>query len=158
MKQIFNYESAYAGPAIPTLNLKLLFGDNIYPEVLTGLIDTGSDTSSIPIDILHSIQAKRTDSMNISTIIGTQIPVDLYLVAVQIGEHRIYGIEVVGNKQTDEIIIGRDILNQLIVELNGLAQVTTISDRVYWPFHTGSRFSANARGTSSASSEANILS
>ena len=37
-------------------------------------------------------------------------------------------VEVIGRQGVDEIVIGRDVLNQLIVTLNGLAHVTEISD------------------------------
>ena len=33
-----------------------------------------------------------------------------------------------GNGQTNEVIVGRDVLNQLVVTLNGLAGETTVSD------------------------------
>jgi hypothetical protein len=37
-------------------------------------------------------------------------------------------IQVVGDTEGEEAILGRDVLNQLIVTLNGLASVVEISD------------------------------
>lgn len=37
-------------------------------------------------------------------------------------------VEAIGREGLDEIIIGRDIINQLIVTMNGLAFITEISD------------------------------
>lgn len=50
-----------------------------------------------------------------------------YIVRLLLGE-LILPVEVIGREGLDEIIIGRDVLNQLIVTLNGLASVTEISD------------------------------
>ena len=52
----------------------------------------------------------------------------LYAVEIRLGPVVLYGMEVVGRNQTTEVIIGRDVLNQLIVTLNGLAFVTEIQD------------------------------
>jgi len=40
----------------------------------------------------------------------------------------IYGIDAIANEQTEEVIVGRDVLNQLVVTLNGLAQVIEITN------------------------------
>lgn len=52
--------------------------------------------------------------------------VNLYLVEVQIGSYKIPGIRAVGLKTT-EAILGRDVLNQLIITLDGIAGTTEIS-------------------------------
>lgn len=36
-------------------------------------------------------------------------------------------LEVIGNRQSDDIIVGRDVLNHMIVTLNGLANVVELS-------------------------------
>lgn len=43
----------------------------------------------------------------------------MYIVTLSIGTLTFPDIDVIANQQTDEIVIGRDILNQLIVTLNG---------------------------------------
>jgi hypothetical protein len=45
---------------------------------------------------------------------------------VQIGSYSLFA-RVVGDEINSEIIIGRDILNQFIVTLNGLASIVEIS-------------------------------
>lgn len=52
--------------------------------------------------------------------------VDLYLVVMSIGEIEI-AARGAADKNGNELIIGRNVLNQLIVTLNGLASVTEIS-------------------------------
>lgn len=53
---------------------------------------------------------------------------DLYLVDVQIGEITLPGIEVVGDEQTNEVVLGRDVLNRLRVLLDGPRRSTNISE------------------------------
>lgn len=57
--------------------------------------------------------------MMISSQWGEGRRVWLYLVNIQIGEILISDIEVVGDELSDEIIIGRDALNQLRLLLDG---------------------------------------
>ncbi len=52
-------------------------------------------------------------------ISGVRYRVAMYIVTLSIGTLTFPDIEVIANQQTDEIVIGRDILNQLIVTLNG---------------------------------------
>jgi hypothetical protein len=57
-----------------------------------------------------------------------RIQVDQYWVWLRIGGHIPLYIQAVGDTQGEEAILGRDVLNQLIVTLNGLASVVEISD------------------------------
>ncbi|MCZ7672315.1 MAG: hypothetical protein M5U34_36940 [Chloroflexi bacterium] len=52
----------------------------------------------------------------------------LYLIDVQIGEITLPGIEVVGDELSTEIVLGRDVLNRLRVLLDGVDEVTTITE------------------------------
>ncbi len=57
---------------------------------------------------------------------GGRIEVDLYLVAIQIGSNLIDGIHAIGSVNQNETVIGRDVLNRLVVTLNGHAETTEI--------------------------------
>jgi hypothetical protein len=50
------------------------------------------------------------------------------LVDVQIGEITVAGIEVVGDELSEEVILGRDVLNRLRVSLDGPAASVTVSE------------------------------
>ncbi len=52
----------------------------------------------------------------------------MYLVAFRVGPFNHQAMKVVGNRQSNDVLLGRDVLNQLIVTLNGLANVVEISD------------------------------
>jgi hypothetical protein len=59
---------------------------------------------------------------------GARYRVATYAVSVKIGDTTINGLDVVANDRTNEIIVGRDILNEFILTLNGLANVTIFSN------------------------------
>lgn len=52
---------------------------------------------------------------------------DLYLVDVQLGDYRVPAVRVIGVPSGETAIIGRDILNHLIVVLDGIGSTTEIS-------------------------------
>ena len=59
---------------------------------------------------------------------GVGLPVELFLVALEIGSITIKGVRVIGDRYNHEFIIGRNVLNQLIVTLNGLAGEVELSE------------------------------
>lgn len=61
------------------------------------------------------------------TVTGARSVIDLYAISLQFGPFEFHSRIVAGGLQPDEIIIGRDILNQFIVTLNGLANAVEIS-------------------------------
>lgn len=60
-------------------------------------------------------------------ISGQPVPVALYFVTVQIDNFNLPGIKAVASRSGNETIIGRDVLNHLIVTLDGIAGQTEIS-------------------------------
>ena len=73
-------------------------------------------------------QAHKGDQAWLRGTAQNRIRVELYWIWLRIGDHRPLYIEVVGDIQGEEAILGRDVLNQLIVTLNGLASVVEVSD------------------------------
>ncbi len=59
-------------------------------------------------------------------ITGTRTKVDLYPVFLQLGNHSLY-VSVIGNPINTNTIIGRDVLNHMIITLNGLAETVEIA-------------------------------
>lgn len=52
---------------------------------------------------------------------------DMYRVSLQVGPYRASRLTVVADRQNQQMILGRDVLNQMIVTLNGLAGVVELS-------------------------------
>ncbi|MCB0034195.1 MAG: retroviral-like aspartic protease family protein [Anaerolineales bacterium] len=123
----FEYDSGYPGPAFPVMEISLSNHKGEHLTAVTAYIDTGSDASTIPLAILGQIAARHLDHRWARAIEGTRYAVNTYLVTIHIGSEQLNGIQVIANEHTDEVIIGRDVLNQLHLTLDGLGLTTTIS-------------------------------
>lgn len=60
--------------------------------------------------------------------IGISQRVEIFQVAIRMGDYIIPGIRAVADKHGTETILGRDVLNQLILTLNGPALTTQIHE------------------------------
>lgn len=125
----FDYDTNYEGPAFPIVELGIV-GNNGQVETATALIDSGADATLIPPTLLTNVGARKLDSRWARNVSGIRYRVAMHLVTLTIGTLTFYGIEAIANNQTDEVIVGRDVLNQLVVTLNGLAYEVQISDTV----------------------------
>ncbi|MCA9952420.1 MAG: hypothetical protein KDE48_22375 [Anaerolineales bacterium] len=47
---------------------------------------------------------------------------------MKVGPYNQTAVQVIGNQHSNDVILGRDVLNQLIVTLNGLAHTVEISE------------------------------
>lgn len=94
---------------------------------ITALLDTGADASIFPIDILRKSGAPYLETRQMRSVTGHVQVVNLYLVEIQINIQRIAGIRAVAAKPGTEAIIGRDVLNQFIITLDGIGGITEIS-------------------------------
>lgn len=127
MKVSFEYDRGYS-PALPVLELQVSGADPTRSRTLTGLIDSGPDATQLPLTTLRAIGARPVDRRWVRDLAGIRYAVVVYSVRLQIGDLLMPEMEVVGREGITEIIIGRDVLNQLIVTLNGLAFVTEVTD------------------------------
>ena len=121
----FEYDSTYL-PAFPVMELTLSGARG--QQVITGLIDSGSDVTQIPASVLRTIGAREIDERWIRDLSGVRYPVVIYAVQLQIGSLTLSSMEIVGQERTNEVIVGRDVLNQLLITLNGLAHITEVRD------------------------------
>ncbi|MGB0388283.1 MAG: aspartyl protease family protein [Ardenticatenaceae bacterium] len=120
------YSTTYDPPA-PVIEIKVRSTGRKNFGSLTALIDSGADATMIPIDVLKQVGARYLRTLQMRGITGLASRVDTYLVVVRIGPHTIYGIRAIAMPPHSEGIIGRDVLNQLVVTLNGLATTTEIA-------------------------------
>ena len=120
------YSNAYE-PSAPVIQMTVchVTKEN-YQQTITALVDSGSDATMIPIHVLRAVRAKYVETRQVRGISGLAYPIDTYLVKIRIGPHTIYGIEAAAVERDEEAIIGRDVINQLVVILNGLAEMVEI--------------------------------
>ncbi|MFN8496420.1 MAG: retroviral-like aspartic protease family protein [Anaerolineae bacterium] len=124
---IFRYSQDY-DPAAPVVEIRLSsIAEDLQSRPLQALIDTGADGTIVPVAILDNIRAPSTTEMFIRSQWGESRRVLLYLVDVELGDLTVPGVEVVGDELSDEIVLGRDVINRVRVFLDGPKGMTTIT-------------------------------
>ena len=123
----FEYDNAYSsGPALPVVEFDLKAIGSETAVRVKALVDSGADATIIPITYLEQAKAEQVGRARMRWGTHLSSSYDVYLTAVQIGSHMFLGVRVLGDRQGEEAILGRDVLNQMKVILNGPAQVVEI--------------------------------
>jgi predicted aspartyl protease len=121
----YDYDLNYV-PAMPVVTLYIGKPDSDAAFALSALVDSGADATMIPIKYLQEIHAIKRRYVFIRSIAGQRTGANLYTVSLQFAHYKRTRIEVVGNGETGEVIIGRDILNHLVVTLDGSANAVLV--------------------------------
>ena len=121
----FSYDSSYE-PSAPVLTMVVSWDQDI-EERLVALIDSGADATMIPVHVLRNVGARYIGEMRMRGVLGVSQIVDIFVVNVRVGAFTINGVEAIAVLEGSEAIVGRDVLNNLIVTLNGLANTAEIS-------------------------------
>ncbi|MEM7531264.1 MAG: hypothetical protein AAF639_03735 [Chloroflexota bacterium] len=122
----YDYDVSYH-PAMPMVDLQISLTEDDPPIVVTAMVDSGSDATTIPIRYVRQLKAPVVDTQWMSGITGERHLVKTYAVFVRIG-NTARGLSVVGDKINHVPLLGRDMLNQLVVTLDGYAQVVEVKD------------------------------
>ncbi len=121
----FPYDETYL-PAMPILSVAVDGYAGFAAQQVTALVDSGADGTMIPVDVLEMVGALYEDTVIMRGVLGVGEAVDRYTVAIQLGSLSIHGIRAVAIPTGEELILGRDVLNDLAVTLNGPAHVTQV--------------------------------
>ena len=127
MSVSFAYDETYPGPALPVLDLTIAGGDAARVQTVKGLVDSGADATLVPSAILSAAGVRKIDEAWARTVSGERYSVSVFAATVIIGVYVLHAVELLANDKTDETIVGRDVLNQLIVTLDGPASVVEVS-------------------------------
>ena len=122
----FQYDESYF-PAFPVVEIEIDGYDATSArQTLLALVDSGADGSMIPFPMLQAVGATFEDSVQMRGVTGGVQTVDRYTIAVRIGVHVVQAVHAVAVASDGEAVIGRDVLNDLVVTLNGPAHVIEI--------------------------------
>ncbi len=123
------YDTDYAfGPALPMVEVAVSsVGDAADNGMSLALVDSGADATMVPVTILTQVGADKVGRAQMRWGSHDSRAYDVYLVALKVGPFQIRGARVLADEFSDEIILGRNVLNQMIVTLNGLANIVEIS-------------------------------
>ncbi len=109
-------------PPMPALEIQLGYpGETLTLGPLTAIVDTGADGTLIPQSLIDEIGAPLVDDVRVRSPWGRWRYLQLFTVDIGLETLRLPAIEVVGDDLGDEIILGRNVLNQLRLLLDGPA-------------------------------------
>lgn len=83
------------------------------------MVDTGSDATLVPVQYLQEIGSVEIYPSRIRSHWGEWRPVDLYMIDLEVAGQRLPAVTVVGDDQGDSVLLGRNVLNLLILLLDG---------------------------------------
>jgi hypothetical protein len=123
----YDYSTRYQ-PYAPVVDILISSPDSPDRQLmLSALVDSGADATMLPIAALQAIGALYVQPARIQGVTGVPSAVDIYSVSVQVGPRRIHTVDAIAIRTGAEAILGRDVLNQLVVTMDGPVGVTTIS-------------------------------
>ena len=122
----YDYDFSFS-PSMPVVTVEMTTIErNQAPLQLTAMLDSGSDGTMVPLAHLRAIKARRAGQVIIRSITDARSIVDIYEIALRLGPHFFPYVRVAADKHNGLIVLGRDVLNQMRVTLNGLAATTEI--------------------------------
>lgn len=107
-------------PPIPNLDIALSLSkvrETIGP--LHAIVDSGADATLIPKDVLKRLGARAWGEALLRGPWGESRHIYTYVVDIHIKGDIFPGIEVVGDDLGEEVVLGRNLLNKLILLLDG---------------------------------------
>jgi hypothetical protein len=125
----YEYDNDY-NPAMPVVDIEIGRAMHNVSLAMKALVDSGADATIIPLNSLQEIRARRSRKMWMRGTAGGRLLVDLYQISLQLGPFVQTLLEVVGSRQNDEVIVGRDVLNHLTVTLKGPASSVEVVEDV----------------------------
>ena len=122
----FNYAS-YDNPPVPVVEAHIFSPDN--PELVETvfmIVDTGADAAILPKDIIKKLDVPLIGTATMRGIHGIGTTTAIHHVSIRIGDYTINRVEAASQKNLKQPILGRDVLNYLVMTLDGPAEVILI--------------------------------
>jgi predicted aspartyl protease len=94
-------------------------GESLSVGPLRAFVDTGADASVAPSRHIESLNVRVALEASLRSPWGEPRGVRIYRLDLGIGALRLPSVEVVADDLGDEIIIGRNVLNRLVLTLDG---------------------------------------
>ena len=123
----YSYDQTY-NPALPIVEIRLRATNRTSEErTLMAVVDSGADITIVPIDILEQLKARRIGQTDIRESTGLVRTMSVFAGDVRIGDLVVHSVRIAAARTGEEIILGRNVLNQLVVTLDGPGATTLIA-------------------------------
>ncbi|MBI5714679.1 MAG: hypothetical protein HZC38_14855 [Chloroflexi bacterium] len=123
------YDKRYTPPA-PVLNVRLAsLDEKPSPESYLAQIDTGADGTLIPLYLLEEIEAVEFGDAVLHGVLGESKEVHLYEVDLHIESFVLKSVVVIGDEYGDQILLGRNVLNKMVLLLDGQSNLTKVLEQ-----------------------------
>lgn len=116
------YSSAYRPPA-PVLNLRVGAPGGEPLLGLVALVDSGADLSVLPLAAVQALVLPQVSTTRIRGVTGVEERTEVRAAVLEVAGTSVLA-EVVA--WGEEAIVGRDVLNRFVLELDGLRETLTI--------------------------------
>ncbi|MEM7532389.1 MAG: aspartyl protease family protein [Chloroflexota bacterium] len=118
---LFDYDSSH-DPSAPFVEIEINgYDPQKGTRTLWAMVDSGADATMIPLRTLKSIGAQYQERRFMSGVTSERTSVNIYNVSIKIlpNGYLAGGVKVVARPDSNEALVGRDVLNQLEITLNG---------------------------------------
>ena len=123
---LHDYSRQFQPPA-PFLEIRVAATDQSRPAIVPALVDTGSDVTSIPLTVARALGLTPQGSVRVEGVTEEQIRRQTFRAFVSLGPGEPESFDVVGWHE-DIALLGRDILNDYVLTLDGPNLTFTISE------------------------------
>ncbi len=125
----FDYDDLYEPPA-PVIPIAVDGYDASKPPIIVpAFVDSGSDGTLLPKDILDAVGAEYEDTVRLRGVAGGVQRLDRYTVRISVGREAVHAVSALATAAGSEALIGRDVINHLVVTLNGPAGATELQTK-----------------------------
>jgi predicted aspartyl protease len=115
---VYKYSQRFDPPA-PVMTLSVIVPLSAQRALVEGLVDSGADISVVPINVVRNLRLSRVDFALVSALEQGTREVAVYAAAVGIDGVLTPTVQRVIAWERDYALLGRDILNRLLVLMNG---------------------------------------
>lgn len=114
---MFPYDPNFSPPAL-TLDVEVRNPQTGAVQQVLAKLDTGADSSIIPLDVARTLTLQPFDQLLSIAFDGQTSILESYLVELLIAGYLFVDLEVAA-ASLPYVLLGRDVLNELIVTMNG---------------------------------------
>lgn len=112
--------SGQLNPPAPALDIFLSRPDEFdWDGPYLAMLDSGADMTIVPLSMVRSLGAPVYDQVVLISQWGDRYPMHLYQVDIQIAGIVLPVISVAGDAHSNEVLLGRNVLNRLDLRLEG---------------------------------------